>query len=73
MNIRGYDADVEPLSRELGGGFVAFAPALKGCVAEGRTEVEALEDLDHAICCWLEMAVEQGRSIPKPATLHEES
>jgi predicted RNase H-like HicB family nuclease len=66
MNIRGYGADVQRLSRELGGGFVAFAPALMGCVADGMTRREALKHLEDAIDCWLEIAAKQQRRIPEP-------
>jgi antitoxin HicB len=68
MNIRGYQVDVEPLSDRLGGGVVAYVRALKGCLADGRTEEEALENLQDAIHCWLETARCQGRPIPPPIT-----
>lgn len=64
MKFRGYDVDVEKLSVELGGGFVAFAPALKGCIADGATRDEALQDLEDAISCWLEAARTKGHRIP---------
>jgi len=66
MNIRGYNVKVERLSDRLGGGVVAYAPALKGCLADGRTGDEALENLQDAIHCWLETARSVGRPIPPP-------
>jgi len=68
MNIRGYDVRVERLSHRLGGGVVAYAPALKGCLADGGTEDEALDNLQDAIHCWLEAARSRGRAIPPPIT-----
>lgn len=66
MIVRGYKADIQPLVHELGGGFVAFAPALVGCVAEGRTQPDAVQNLDDAIDCWLQIAALQKRRIPAP-------
>lgn len=67
MNVRGYDVEVQPLGNELGGGFVAFAPALMGCLADGETRVEAIDQLQDAIDCWLAAARQKARRIP-PAT-----
>uniref|UniRef100_A0A7C3LUT3 Type II toxin-antitoxin system HicB family antitoxin n=1 Tax=Leptospirillum ferriphilum TaxID=178606 RepID=A0A7C3LUT3_9BACT len=35
------------------GGFVATCPILKGCVSQGETEEEALEDIKDAISLYL--------------------
>jgi antitoxin HicB len=61
--IRGYEVDVCRLSGELGGGFAAFAPALRGCISDGATEEEALRNLKDAIDCWLAAARVKGRKI----------
>jgi predicted RNase H-like HicB family nuclease len=71
MNIRGYDVIVQQLSDRLGGGIVAYAPALKGCVADGRTEEEALANLQDAIHCWLETARSKGYPIPPTVTTQQ--
>ena len=60
--IRSYDVDVCPLSEKLGGGFAAYAPALKGCISDGGTEEEALRNLEDAIDCWLAAARSKGRA-----------
>jgi predicted RNase H-like HicB family nuclease len=65
--VRGYEVFVELLNRKLGGGFVAYAPALTGCVADGVTSEEALENLSDAIDCWLEYARQSGRRVPGPS------
>lgn len=56
MKLFEYDVDIQKLKPSLGGGFVAFAPALKGCVADGSSQDEALRHLADAITCWLEVA-----------------
>lgn len=58
---------VEPLASKLGGGFVAYAPELEGCVADGASPVEALSAIYDAIGCWIEAALEAGRVVPTPA------
>jgi antitoxin HicB len=67
--IRGYQVDVCRLSDALGGGFAAWAPALRGCMSDGASEEEALRNLEDAIECWLAAARVKGRKISaaKPA------
>ncbi len=65
--VRGYEIVVQLLSRRLGGGFVAYAPALTGCVADGVTSEEAIMNLTDAIDCWLEYARLSGRRVPTAA------
>jgi predicted RNase H-like HicB family nuclease len=38
---------------ESDGWFVAECPALPGCVSQGRTQQEALENIKEAIRAWL--------------------
>jgi predicted RNase H-like HicB family nuclease len=42
------------LEEGLDGYIVAHCPALKGCVSQGRTEQEAIENLKEAIELYLE-------------------
>ena len=44
-----YDVVLEPSDD---GGFTAYVPALRGCVSEGETEDEALENIRDAILTW---------------------
>lgn len=46
--------------------FVAEMPELKGCVAHGETQDEALKEINILAAEWLETAREQGWSIPEP-------
>jgi predicted RNase H-like HicB family nuclease len=45
--------------------FIAEAPELAGCAADGATYKEALENLEIIIQEWIEPAKELGRTIPE--------
>ncbi|HEY3876747.1 MAG TPA: type II toxin-antitoxin system HicB family antitoxin [Candidatus Kapabacteria bacterium] len=49
------------------GGFVGEIPQLKGCLAQGETEFECLEELEQVMELWLETA--EKHSIPIPNSL----
>lgn len=57
---------IRPLTEEDGGGFLALAPELPGCMLDGETPHEALENVYEAILGWIEAAREMGRSVPEP-------
>ena len=46
--------------------YVAEAPELPGCMADGATYQEALMNIQTVIDEWLETANDLGRDIPKP-------
>lgn len=46
--------------------FIAEAPELPGCAADGPTRQEALSNLEVVIQEWIETAQELKRSIPQP-------
>lgn len=46
--------------------FIAEAPALPGCAADGSTRLEAVASLEIAIEEWIETAKELNRPIPRP-------
>jgi predicted RNase H-like HicB family nuclease len=46
--------------------FIAEAPELAGCAADGATRQEALANVEVTIAEWLETARELGRTIPEP-------
>jgi antitoxin HicB len=71
MNPRDYSVLIEPLSVENGGGFLAYVPDLPGCMSDGETEQEALDNVRDAIEAWIAAAVEMGREIPPPKSRHE--
>lgn len=42
------------------GGYVVRCPALPGCVSQGRTKKEAIENIREAIEGWLEVSAQRG-------------
>ncbi|MDI6768018.1 MAG: type II toxin-antitoxin system HicB family antitoxin [Bacteroidota bacterium] len=46
--------------------FIAEAPELPGCMADGATYHEALTNIEDVVQEWIETAKELGREIPKP-------
>ena len=48
------------------GCFLAFAPELPGCFADGKTLQLALDNLDTVIEEWISVAKEEKREIPVP-------
>jgi predicted RNase H-like HicB family nuclease len=63
-----YPAVVVKISDEDGGGFLAFAPDLPGCMSDGQTDVEALGNLRLAINEWVDEALRLNREIPQPGS-----
>ena len=66
MTPRDYEVDIKPLSAEDGGGYIAVAPELPGCMSDGETPEEALANAYDAIGCWIEAAEELGHPVPQP-------
>ena len=46
--------------------YIAEVPELSGCMADGETARESLENVETVIAEWIETARELGRSIPVP-------
>lgn len=61
-----YSIVISPLSDNEGGGFVAYVPDLPGCLSDGETPQEALDNAYDAVACWIEAAQELGRPVPAP-------
>ena len=66
MDSQPYTIIIEPLTETDGGGFLATVPDLPGCMSDGATDVEALENAHDAIAAWIEQATAMGRAIPAP-------
>lgn len=47
--------------------FIVEVPELPGCMADGETEIEALQNVSVIISEWIETAEIIGRDIPAPA------
>lgn len=46
--------------------FIAEIPELKGCIAHGDTQREALKEVNYVAKEWLSLAKEKGWQIPEP-------
>ncbi len=46
--------------------FIVDVPELPGCMADGATVEEAIQNAERVITEWLEIATEDGRPIPEP-------
>jgi predicted RNase H-like HicB family nuclease len=60
---RGY---VRRLAPDESGGYVASILEFPGCIAEGDTAEEALENLDKAAEAWITVSLANGHQIPAP-------
>ena len=45
-------------------GYVAYVPALKGCVSQGETREEALMNIKEAMEAYVEALLEDGVTVP---------
>ena len=61
-----YEVILRPLDAAEGGGWLATVPALPGCMGDGETEMEAIEDVRLAALEWADAAVVHGDPIPAP-------
>src|SRR3990172_10098536 len=48
------------------GGYLAEVLELPGCISEGETPDEAIENLEDAMRGWLQVALEDGQRISEP-------
>ena len=51
---------------EEGGGYLIEFPDLPGCMSDGETLEDAIENGKDALQCWIEAAAEDGQEIPEP-------
>ena len=51
---------------EADNAFIADVPELPGCMADGKTKLEALNNVEQIAAEWIETAKELGREIPVP-------
>ncbi|MCJ0825943.1 type II toxin-antitoxin system HicB family antitoxin [Luteimonas sp. 50] len=58
------------LTPDPDGGYVATIQEFPGCVAEGDTADEALNNLEAAAESWLAARIGQGQPVPEPVALH---
>lgn len=56
----------ETIEADPAGGYVGYVKELKGCITQGETKLEVLEQLEDAKRCWLAVAMEEEMIIPEP-------
>jgi antitoxin HicB len=61
-----YPINLKKLCKDDGGGWLAEHPDLKGCVADGESEVEAIQNLKEVRELWLLTALTRNITIPMP-------
>lgn len=66
MNEHSYTVRIGRLPDSEGGGFIAVVPDLPGCISDGETEHEALDNVHEAIRDWIACAEAMGREVPQP-------
>jgi predicted RNase H-like HicB family nuclease len=56
------------IEQDEDGVYVAEVPALPGCISQGQTREEAVENIREAIAAYLESLEAHGDPIPPPIT-----
>jgi antitoxin HicB len=64
-----YAVTLYGLSTDEGGGYLAVAQDLPGCMADGATPQQAYANAMDAIAEWIATATDMGRPIPNPSRL----
>ena len=62
-----YRIEVRPLTQNDGGGYLAWVPDLLGCMSDGESAAEAVQNAKQAIVEWIEEAERLGHKIPEPS------
>ena len=63
-----YPFTVRYLAEDEGGGFLIEFPDLSGCVSDGDTIEDAIENGMDAVNAWIAAAVEFGDPVPRPGS-----
>ena len=61
VQLLSYKVVLEPCEE---GGYTVFVPSLPGCISEGDTFDEAIENIKEAIKGWIGVSKEYGDEIP---------
>ena len=72
MDLR-YPTQITEISIEDGGGYMIEIPLLKGCMSDGETIIEALENIKDAKMEWFTYMLENNLPIPEPVDLNKYS
>ena len=66
--IHSYPFTIRPLSEEDGGGFAIEYPDLPGCISDGESPEEALQNGADAVKAYLMDCAKHGDAFPSPAS-----
>lgn len=72
MDLR-YPTQITEISIEDGGGYMIEIPLLKGCMSDGETIFEALENIKDAKMEWFTYMLENNLPIPEPIDVNKYS
>ena len=61
-----YNYEVILYWSDIDNAFIAEVPELPGCMADGKTRLEAIQNVEVIISDWIEIAKEDGEEIPVP-------
>lgn len=61
-----YPFSIRPLSADEGGGYLIEFPDLPGCMSDGESIVEAIENRRDALRSWIRAMRDAGRPVPAP-------
>jgi antitoxin HicB len=64
--MENYPFEIRPLTEEEGGGWLITFPDLPGCMSDGESIEEAIENGRDAFSCWMWAHLQDGRPLPKP-------
>ncbi len=64
-----YPFELRPLTPDEGGGWLISFPDLPGCMSDGESPEEAMQNGRDALTAWLKAAQESGRDVPAPGEL----
>jgi len=67
--MENYPFEINALSDEEGGGYLITFPDLPGCMSDGESVAEAVENGQDAVKAWLITAKETNRPIPAPGSV----
>jgi antitoxin HicB len=63
-----YSFDLRPLTKAEGGGWLITWPDLPGCMSDGETPEEAIQNGRDAFSAWMAVRIDDlKRSVPKPS------
>lgn len=68
-----YPFTIRHLSKNEGGGYLIEYPDLPGCMSDGETIDEAIENGKDAVACWIAAAKKAKRHIPFPGDFEKQS